>query len=218
MKKYIFSVTTLLLLLISTALYAPHSQSGKKSLHLFYNSSIKAKICKSTALQHIKQLSHYKIVEKNREILNRAVELFSTTPGFYTTLSSFMKQVRYPQTAKGYLYEIERALEIEESEDTDQVVAFSHYLGFNNTQTREIDLVTNYYFIECKNWQSFNQRKSTKLHKQLKAQQKVVTEYNKRFPQTPKQVMLSSKHAIPESIISWCTKHNIAWHCSTAVS
>lgn len=219
MKKYFLSITTFLFVLfIPAALYAPHSQLTRKSLHPLYHSTIKAKVCKSSALQRLKQLSRYTIVEKNRESLHQAIELFSTTPGFYTTLSSFFKQVRYPHTAKGYLYEIERALEIEESEDHDQILAFSHHLGFENTQTREIDLVTTCFCIECKNWQSFNPKKATKLRKQLKAQQKVVKEYNKRYPQTSKQVMLSSKHTIPTSIISWCKRNNIAWHCSTALS
>jgi len=104
-------------------------------------------------------------------------------------------------TARGAMYELEKALELIKKEET--VLAFGDHLKFE-TASREFDIITNKRLIECKNinWKTISPEELGRRKGQFGSQLKIAKGLGKMFE-------VHSKCPIPDELKQWFIKKGI---------
>lgn len=172
-------------------------------------------------------------------ILKKGVYYFENTLGFSSLMNDIYRTHSYEQYGylKGYLYELEVAIALQESGNTVtafheilrhptdgtareiDIIATGHYhknkYGLLDFSTIERDLSNNnkpLYCIECKNiyWSFVDQKKevASKLKRQFEEQNKIIKACA-QSTQQPLYHVIFSKNPIPNSWKQWFVKHAI---------
>ncbi len=159
---------------------------------------------------------NYPIVANNQKTLERSVYQFKNVPGFQETLLTFLRHLNLPETAKGYLYEVQRAVALHDAYGLcDPIKAFNAHLSVTQNGvncSRQFDLITQNFRIECKD-RDFDQlpvasRSSRQIRKQLLAQRDIVETYNEECG-TNIAFQLSSKQPLPIAWQEWLCENSI---------
>ena len=152
---------------------------------------------------------------KHKKLFTESCKYFDATPGFPSLLRPLISSD--VNSTKGYVYEIEKAVEIaEKSSDTQKetVVEFHVILEHpKNKKEREIDLRTTERFIECKNvnWSAnSNKNIQKKIRQQLLDEKELVKQYNATHG-TGLDFILCSKQPISKTWKHWLDKNKIAF-------
>lgn len=149
-----------------------------------------------------------------RCMVGRALQRFSTTPGFAATLQHIIKSAQYP-CVKGYLWELEYALHLND-QNNEEVLAFNTMIhDVHGRFVKQFDIITPRQWIECKNiaWHT-STKQTKKLREQLSKQHMLVLQQR-----TPTLHTLSSKQIITQAWHQWLKQHaiNVYEHESTSV-
>ncbi|MGB8367611.1 MAG: hypothetical protein WCD44_04595 [Candidatus Babeliales bacterium] len=104
-------------------------------------------------------------------------------------------------TARGAMYELEKALELMEKKET--ILEFGKHLKFDSV-SHEFDIITNKRLIECKNinWATLTEEKLRKMKSIFGGQKTIAKGLDKIFE-------VHSKTSITESWKQWFTKKGI---------
>ncbi|MDR3550030.1 MAG: hypothetical protein P4L31_01340 [Candidatus Babeliales bacterium] len=140
------------------------------------------------------------------EKLERAIELFKNTPGAVGKDGAITKLIENGKrgadagmlgTARGAAYELEAALEIEQSGEKILEIG-------KKIKGRDFDLVIKDSLIECKNinWGTLSQEKSLRMKGIFGDQVKIALGEAKSF-------VIYSKQSIPEDWVNWFIEKSI---------
>ena len=158
----------------------------------------------------------YPLIANNQTMLEYSVYQFKKVSGFTTTMLTFLRQLNDPQAAKGYLYEVQRAVALHDTYGTqDPIMEFNaHQSVIQNgvKQSRQFDLITKKFRIECKD-RNFGQlpiqsRNSKQLRNQLLTQRSIVEACNVEHGTTI-TFQLSSKQPLPIVWKEWLYENRI---------
>lgn len=178
--------------------YQPHSI--EKTQRSLMRTVKKTHNLTPTAYHHIigalTRGAHFKELLKNVTTLHSAVEELWHVPGFEGTLKKVITNAHSQAMVKGHGFELEAALILNKTEN---VTGLSQHIR-HGKHKREIDIVTDQRWIECK----FNPRNNKKLKRQLLAQQKLLQKTNKPLAHT-----LFSKVSPTQPLQDWLKKNNI---------
>ena len=159
---------------------------------------------------------NYPMVTNNQKTLERSVHQFKNVPGFQKTLLTFLCHLNNPETAKGYLYEVQRAVALHDAYRlSDPIKAFNtHQSVVQNgvKHSRQFDLITRNFRIECKD-RDFDQLpvaswSSKQIRNQLLTQRDIVETYNEEHD-TDITFQLSSKQPLPIAWQEWLQENEI---------
>ena len=145
----------------------------------------------------------------NSSVLKHAHKIFYNTPGFITVLKKTMA-CKYHPSGKGHAYEIQTAMHINKSSNTEKILEFGYKIKCPQKKIRrEFDIRTDKHFIECKyiNWKKANVKK---LKKQLRNQRYLTKLYNK-INGTSMLYVVYSNNPIPKKWQQWLNNENIAF-------
>lgn len=150
------------------------------------------------------------LLAKNEDLIQNSISLFYQTPGYFTVMKRILDNAAANDAKQfcGVLYELKTAVEIEES-GTETVVEFGKKASDDDT-SREIDLVTDARWIECKAWRTWPKRIVTSLQKQVVDQQKLMESHNKAN-QTNMRFQVSFQAPIPEHLQRWFAQRRIEY-------
>jgi hypothetical protein len=115
--------------------------------------------------------------------IDTALRKFDSTPGFNKTLQTFLINIKTPNRAKGFLYEMQKGVQLTQNKD-ETIEAFAQEIYIDDeSPMREFDIFTDKRWIECKdvNWPArpLNSPSMQKTQQQLVDQQRIVQQYNK---------------------------------------
>lgn len=165
-----------------------------------------------------------------------ATRVFKNIPGFSDTFYKVLGHARYPDTARGFLYEIEVALRA--LEQGERIVSFGqrHQSTSERSLNREIDVETERHLFECKDilWDKIRKiDRQEKLKRQLIDEQQLALEQQNSLEQNKhsfkhkralkqnkyaalqKLFVLCSKHPIPADWQEWLDKQKISYCCTS---
>lgn len=190
------------------------SLHAQKSPHLDCTQTLEALLIDNTT----------PFLTEHAETLLKAITLFHHINGFRDTFFTLLSHAQYPQTASGFLYELEVALQVHEHGEC--VLSFgrrheSHRDIFRtNILNREIDVETKSYWFECKNihWEKVVKAdRQEKLKRQLLDEHQLAMEQNQHVKR-PKMFVLCSKQPIPENWQEWLNEQEIEYICTSEES
>lgn len=128
-------------------------------------------------------------------------------PGFSQKLSLVDANANTPR-AKGHVYELAKAGDIEREDTHERVLCFSHTMQHpTKNKRREFDIVTTHRWIECKNI-AWRNKITTQLAQQFLDQKEIVDRYNKEYL-TNIVYEVHSCQAIPPKWRQWFAQHGI---------
>lgn len=161
------------------------------------------------------------LIAKNHKTLHTAADFFNGTPGFLITLQHALKQETNNNyaMAMGFIYEIEKAVEIQSKNDQnpqdapEQVTAFETIIQAG-TLCRQFDLLTRDKAHKTKRaWECksicWDKASSDKLESQFLQQKELIHFLNK--PNSKMNYRVSSKKPIPANWKKWFKDHQIEY-------
>lgn len=159
------------------------------------------------ALAYKNTLPHLNL---NESILTQSLDYFYDKPGYLSVLIKTLVTgaLHHDNQFKGYLYEIETAVEIENTEK--EIVQEFCKIVQVDKQKREIDLVTDKAWIECKAIHNTPTKNLNSLKKQVLAQKALLDAYNETH-ETNLNYWVSFKENISDSLKQWLEKNNISF-------
>lgn len=140
------------------------------------------------------------------EAVIESVSLFKTVPGYALLLKKIIENTLKDKEheLRGALYELEKAIAITHARKE----AIKEFGKKMSKYGREIDVVTNERWIECKAWDNFAPKKIRKLKKQVEAQKEMAYAYN-QLHQPLITFEVSFKNGIPTELQYWFEQNNI---------
>jgi hypothetical protein len=149
--------------------------------------------------------------------IDRAISYFLETPGFHSLIIKFIRDVCDTAPHLKLWHEIKTALDIEESDTDERVVAFGiprNYQGPSLVHFHHI--ITNKRWLEYKTiqWGSLEfgrGKKARNLRRQLLRQQQLVEYYNSLHETQLSYELLCTRNVSPEWH-EWLAEHRIAYH------
>ena len=146
------------------------------------------------------------------DVLEKSDAYFCNTDGYEKILDSIESSHYNQHFCKGYLFELETACNLcEQSQDA---VEHFHRVVYRpespyKSDKREIDIITNRYFVECKyhNWLYV---KLPTLKKQL-GHQRVILKAHNAYYETSYKHLFCSKTSIPNTFKQFCIDHAIEY-------
>lgn len=212
-KQGIFCATLILFchVISSYAIRSPHH----RPMHVRSTAEImRRSLC--DPLRHITKIlrepRYHQLVRHHGPLITRAIAHFGSTPGFWPTLKLIIKHPTDYNYIKGYLWELEHALEIKQSCPQEKIIALNkHMPNTDNGKSRQFDIITSKRWIECKNNKRlrFKNERADGLRKQFTQQQEIVDLHNK-IHNTAILYQVSFKEPIQLKWISWFRQKHIA--------
>jgi hypothetical protein len=149
----------------------------------------------------------------------QATHAFRHKPGFPSMLYNTIREAHSPDTARGYLFELETALAAQA--DGEIIVAFGQHHSDSLGRDREIDIETEKLWIECKDicWHRLKlhekqkkllEKQKQKLIRQLTDEQSLMEEMNGKT-KNQKTFVLCSKQPISQEWQEWLEEQAIAF-------
>lgn len=154
-------------------------------------------------------------IARNRQMLEQSHDLFYDVPGYQGLVGRIIQHAGVPNEEdhfRGALFELQKAIEIEEADSDEYVQAFNQKLigEESNRVLREIDIVTNKRWIECKDIQEH--KKLGDYKKQIASQQKLALLYN-LTAKAPITYEVHFKSTVSEALLDWLDGKDIAYVC-----
>lgn len=164
------------------------------------------------------------LVKENRSILETSLACFKNVPGYEKTLMTFLQHLSHPETARGYLYEIQQAVAMK---DAYRILAFGKIETFNKKKA-DFDFIAlrkhdkKVFYVECKDRNFEKIRTKTKkgydstLCKQLLLKKAIVEAHNKRYADNASLALCSNK-SLPTTWKHWLDAHDVIYSEGTQI-
>ncbi len=147
-------------------------------------------------------------LSSNQDIIVKSVDTFYGIPGYDLLLKKLLASgMKNNETEfKGTLYELETALKITTAHH-EKILAFQQIVALNGMR-REIDIMTNKRWLECKSWEQWEYRRLPGLHKQVLDQKALTQEYNATHDEKITFEVVC-KGDIPDTLKQWFQENDI---------
>lgn len=158
-----------------------------------------------SALAFRETFPHY---NEKVDLIIESLQTFHKIEGFSTTFKRALASMQDARSFKGYMYELEKALEITKQMHPEKIIAFNGVLEIGKYK-REFDILTTWRTLECKNISWKSKQNKDALRTQFLHQQTLVELLNlERKKQRIYQIC--SKQPIPKTWKEWFEQHNIS--------
>lgn len=161
--------------------------------------------CKTITL--FSKFSNFLHLHAHRTTLLTALKKLADIAGFVGLMKILILSAHQPSGFYGYLYELEKGLQIHQEKNEEELVEFQKRICIPElNMALEFDIVTTHRIIECKNvnWNS------KKPKQQFLAQKKIV-DYLNKTNNTNFTYEVCSKKPIPTGWQNWFKNNNIAF-------
>jgi hypothetical protein len=212
MQKYSLAQPILTILFFSTQFCA--NGMHQKQSHLIFahktfntNSLSAQKIKKNLKIHALNNIAHQKLSHNHEHILKKSIDLFHSTPGYFKLLNRLLKSAKsdVPAHFNGYLFELETAFAIIQNSN-EKIIEFGRIITKDRRLKREIDVITNLRWIECKT----TCKKISKIKKQIVDQKLLADEFNQTI-QNPISYEVHFQQSISPHLMTWLKNRGIAY-------
>jgi len=136
----------------------------------------------ATIVTALEKEGTFPFLNQHSAVIDTALYLFDSTPGFNKTLQTFLINIAKPDQAKGFLYEMQKGVQISQKND-ETMEAFAQEVCMDAASpTREFDIFTDKRWIECKdvNWPAkrLNTPATRKTQQQFLDQKRITDQFN----------------------------------------